>query len=101
MNTEFACDMTALNAQQRRRHGELAARLRPKLARIIELDDGYRLRLKSEMGDDLAEFARLESLCCPFFKLQVSNHHGSSELSVTGPGDIKPFIRAEFGIPGG
>lgn len=100
MNTTFACDMNALSPDQRRRHGELAAALRPAVAEIVELPHGYTARFSSNIDQEVAEFCELELLCCPFFELELSRYGDASELSITGPGDIKPFIRAEFGIPG-
>lgn len=91
--------MSALTPAQRQRHQALALQLRPLLVEIIELPNGYELRLNSDLDNTVAEFCELESLCCPFFTLIPSSHGGNSKLSVTGEGDIKPFIRSEFGLP--
>ncbi len=99
MNRSFACDMNALTQHQRQRHEELAAILRPAVVEFTELPNGYIARLGANMDKELAEFCELELLCCPFFSLDVSKCNDSSMLSITGPGEIKPFIRAEFGIP--
>jgi hypothetical protein len=99
MNTVFACDMNALTPDQRRRHGELAMMLRPAVVEFIELPNGYAARVSAGMDPEITEFCRLERLCCPFFDLDLQQDDGASLLSITGPGDIKPFIRAEFGIP--
>ena len=49
----------------------------------------------------LAEFMTLEALCCPFFTLalQAACDGGPLRLRITGPDGVKPFIRAELGIP--
>ena len=100
MSTLFACDMNALSPEQRQRHSELAGELRPAVAEIIELPNGYVARFGTNLDEQIAEFCALEILCCPFFELECSQYEGASSLSITGPGDIKPFIRVEFGIPG-
>ena len=99
VNTAFACDMNALTPDQRRRHGELAMMLRPAVIEFVELPNGYSAKFRSNMDHEIAEFCKLELDCCPFFDLQLSLEKGTSVLSITGPGEIKPFIRAEFGIP--
>ena len=71
-----------------------------------ELSNGYAAAITSpeELDPKIEEFMVLEKLCCPFFtlKLHVENRsdkeHRMYNLEITGPGDIKPFIRAEFGI---
>jgi hypothetical protein len=99
MSNSFACDMSALSSEQRQRHVELATRLRVAVAGIVELPNGYEARFGSNIDQEVAEFCELELLCCPFFTLELSQYKGVSGLSITGPDGIKPFIRAEFGIP--
>ena len=94
----YFCDMQALTPVQRERHGELATQLRPQVDRFIELPDGYSALFKRSLDDELTEFCALETLCCPFFSLVISQEEGVSRLTISGPGDIKPFIRSEFGI---
>lgn len=98
MNTTFACDMNALTPNQRRRHSELATMLRPEVIEFVDLPNGYSARFGSNLDQEIAEFRKLELLCCPFFDLELSQFHGASVLAITGSGEIKPFIRAEFGI---
>ena len=99
MNPEFICDMSALSQEQRQRHRELAMQLRPAVVEFVELPNGYAAKLRSNMDHQIAEFCKLELLCCPFFDLELSQCESASMLTITGPGEIKPFIRAEFGIP--
>lgn len=106
MSSSYFCDLDALTPQQRRRHGELARQLRPLVAEFRELTDGYAAELRSphDVEATIEEFVTLERLCCPFFELVLDSENRSEAeriyiLSITGPGDIKPFIRAEFGIP--
>ena len=103
METAFVCDLGALDDAQRARHRELAGRLRPAVTEFVEEEDGYTARLPSAPGRfvEMAEFVELESRCCPFFTLALatSGESGELTLTVTGPAGVKPFIRAEFGIP--
>lgn len=88
----FACDMTAIAADQRDAH----------LATINELfRAGYSFRLPNESNRLLktAEFIALERLCYPFFGfgLEVEREGGAVWLSLTGREGVKPFIMAEIG----
>lgn len=106
MDPTFSCDLSVLTAQQRHRHGELSKKLRPMVVEFQELSNGYAAVITSSerLDSEIEEFMVLEMLCCPFFtlKLQVENRSENEDrmynLEITGPGDIKPFIRAEFGI---
>lgn len=103
MKSPFVCDMTAMTSEQRARHSVLARRLRPAVLEFKELPDGYAARLPPEPGMIMlvAEFITLELLCCPFFSLamEVEKKVGPLWLKISGEEGIKPFIRAEFGIP--
>jgi hypothetical protein len=107
VNSTFFCDLGALTIQQRQRHGELAKRLRPLVVEFEELPNGYAVKLRSVqlVKTDIEEFMTLESLCCPFFTLSLENEirpeneEQTYVLNITGRGDIKSFIREEFGIP--
>lgn len=104
MDAPFFCDMNALTEQQRSRHAELARQLRPAVVEFIELPNGYKARFEpaSERALQIAEFITLERLCCPFFTLglEIEKEGGPMFFIVTGGDGVKPFIRAEFGIPG-
>jgi len=106
MDPTFSCDLSVLTAQQRHRHGDLSKKLRPMVVEFQELSNGYAAVIKSSerVDSEIEEFMVLEMLCCPFFtlKLQIENTNENEDrmynLEITGSGDIKPFIRAEFGI---
>ncbi len=106
MDPTFSCDLSALTVRQRHRHGELSKKLRPMVIEFQELSNGYAavIRSSERLDSEIEEFMVLEKLCCPFFelKLQVENRRENEDqmynLEITGPGDIKPFIRAEFRI---
>lgn len=99
MNPTFVCDMSALTPEQRQRHRELAMLLRPAVVEFTELPNGYAVKFRSNMDNEIAEFCKLEHLCCPVFALELAQNESASVLTITGPGEIKPFIRVEFGIP--
>ena len=107
MNTKdneppFACNMKAMNAEQRQRYNVLAKQLQMTIQEIKELPDGYAFRLPSEtrVVKDAAEWIAYERLCCPFFDfgLEVERNGGAMWLRLTGREGIKPFIRSEFDI---
>ena len=107
MNSTFFCDLGALTIQQRQRHDELARKLRPLVVDFDELSNGYAVKVRSVqlVESDIEEFMTLEKLCCPFFTLTLEfensdeNKERTYVLKITGRGEIKPFIRGEFGIP--
>ncbi len=98
----FACNMLALDAEQRRRHIVVTKELRAVMEEIRPLPDGYGFRLPSRQDTILlsAEFIARERLCCPFFafELAVEPEDGPLWLRLRGPEGVKDFISAEFGI---
>lgn len=98
----FACNMLALDAEQRRRHIVVTKELRVVMEEIRSLPDGYGSRLPSRQDTILlaAEFIARERLCCPFFafELGVEPEDGPLWLRLRGTEGVKEFIRAEFGI---
>jgi len=107
VTSTFFCDLGALTIHQRQRHGELAKKLRPLVVEFEELSNGYAAKVRSVqlVESDIEEFMTLEKLCCPFFTLTLEfensdeNEERTYVLKITGRGEIKPFIRGEFGIP--
>ena len=103
MHSQFVCDMSAMDVDQRARHSTLAMRLRPAVETFDELADGYAARFAYAPDTvlALAEFVTLERRCCPFLTLAVrlEREDGPLWLDISGPTGAKPFIRAEFRIP--
>ena len=97
----FACDMSAIAAEQRGAHLATIAKLFRAVASVRELPNGYGFRLPNESDALLtaAQFIALERLCCPFFgfDLEVERENGAIWLSLTGREGVKPFIMAEIG----
>jgi len=102
----FACDMSAIAADQRGAHLAAIDKLFGAVETFHELPNGYTFRLPNESDVLLtaAQFIALEQLCCPFFSfgLEIEREGGTVWLSLTGREGVKPFIMAEIGdhLPG-
>jgi hypothetical protein len=98
----FACALHALDREERQRHGELSARLLRSIRGSTELGDGYLFTVDESAMDwaSLAEWARLERLCCPFFRVALrARPRGTAlELELGGAPGVKRFIVGE--LPG-
>jgi hypothetical protein len=98
----FACNVGALNKDQRARYSILTKQLIAEKEEVRELSDGYVFRFagSSEHIKDLAEFITYERLCCPFFDfdLTVERNEGFLWLKLRGREGVKDFIKSEFGI---
>jgi hypothetical protein len=98
----IACNLNALDREQRRRYQSLTAQLRAAVQETRELPDGYSFRLPSdeEMIQRTAEWITLERRCCPFiaFELEVGREGGPLWLSLTGREGVKPFLKMELRV---
>jgi hypothetical protein len=98
----FACSLTALTAEQRKRHAELRKTLGESVKEVQELPDGYAFRLPDDAKTILsaAEFISYEKLCCPFFKfnLEIESDGKPVWLKLTGREGVKQFLKTEFGL---
>jgi hypothetical protein len=96
----FACDMSAIAADQRSAHLATINKLFTAVESLRELPNGYSFRLpnRSDILFTAAEFIALERLCCPFFGfgLDIECEGGAIWLSLTGREGVKPFIMAEI-----
>lgn len=96
----IACDLSSLDAPQRRRRRKLQERLRADIKEARELKDGYAFRHSSEASVllELAEFAALERLCCPFFGFEISigRDGGPVWFRITGGEEAKKVLRVEL-----
>jgi hypothetical protein len=97
----FACDMSAIAADQRGAHLATINKLFRAVESLVELPNGYSFRLRNEPDVLLtaAQFIALERLCCPFFSfsLEIEREGAAVWLSLTGREGVKPFIMAEIG----
>ena len=97
----FACDRSALTAEQRRRHfDELSPELRSMVKATRELPDGYEFQFPPDPKSYrlVAEWSAFEHLCCPFFDIDLrqEREHGNFWLRLTGREGVKEFIKADF-----
>jgi hypothetical protein len=101
-NPIFACNMLALNTEERKLHIDVARRLRAATKEERELPDGYGFRFSSDQPTILlvSEFIARERLCCPFFTFEmvVEPEDGPLWMRLRGAEGVKDFIRAEFGM---
>ena len=100
--TPLACRLEALPQGVRAKHSGLIEQLGGSLEEVRELPDGYAFRFAEDgfLFDRLAEWVRLESVCCPFlnFELRVERRAGPLWLRLTGPPGAKDFLRDQFPV---
>jgi len=98
----FACDLSALSAEERARRHALAASLPKAITELQELADGYAISVNPGVlsARDLGEFVGLEQRCCPFltFRIVAGTSGEVSTLEVTGAPGAKQFIASAFGL---
>ena len=98
----FACALHALSAEQRVRHLVLSARLTMAIRGRTEITDGYVFSVDESAMDwaSLAEWARAERLCCPFFRvvLRAQPRGTGLELELGGAPGVKRFIESELKV---
>lgn len=103
-NLPIACDLSRLTGDQRRREQELLGKLRARLVRESETDDGVWFSLAADPATlaELGELLALERLCCPFltFRLEVTREE-SCRLHISGPVGARDFVLGEFTKPQG
>jgi len=97
----FACNRSALNPAERRRHfDELGPKLRDLVVQARELTDGYEFEFPGDRSTFqlIAEWTIGEHLCCPFFDidLRLDREAGSTWIRLSGRPGTKEFIRADF-----
>jgi hypothetical protein len=101
-NESFACALHALSAEERRHHLALSAKLLLAIRGRTEIADGFVFTVDESVMDwvSLAEWARAERLCCPFFRmaLRARPRNEALELELGGPAGVKQFIVAELPV---
>jgi len=97
----IACDLTAIDADQRDGHIETVQNIFQLTEQVIELSNGYALRLPNETDIFLkvAEYIARERLCCPFFGfgLEIEPERGALWLKLTGRKGVKEFLQSQLG----
>lgn len=98
----FACNMSALNGDEKKRVLDLLDELKAKKQEVKELPDGFAFRytMDSKTLRNAAEYITYERLCCPFFdfELAIEREGGPLWLNLKGREGVKDFIRTEFGL---
>jgi hypothetical protein len=102
--TRFYCDIKALTPTERISHKRLTDKLIAVRKKIAEGPKGYEFQYSpSEVSlAELSEWVAAESRCCPFFDFHIDVERQGTLfcLRLTGDEGIKPFIVAEFQVPG-
>jgi hypothetical protein len=98
--TPIACNLGAITDAERPRYFALRAQVLAGIEDVAELDDGFALRVGTDLVA-LAEWIAFERLCCPFlsFRLAVEGT-GPVRLELGGAAGVKDFLRAEFAVFG-
>ena len=94
----IACDLTALNADERERRSVIASKVHSAVVGRRELTNGYALRIASDKVslDEIDEWTKLEGKCCPFLDFAVASEDGALWLNITGGAGVKEFLKAEM-----
>jgi hypothetical protein len=96
----FACNTEALTPEIRKRHFQVLGPMLISLRKDVrELADGYELEFPNDEKtyQILTEWAYQESLCCPFFEinLRLEPERGALVLRLTGREGTKAFIQQD------
>ena len=98
----FVCNMSALDAEGRRRHKVVMDQMKAATKEVKELSDGYTFRFQAEQSTILlvSEFVARERLCCPFlaFEIIAEREGGPLWLYLRGREGVKDFIKAELDV---
>ncbi len=96
-NQPIACDLTAIDEDQREQHKTNSEKLFTAIEEWQELSDGYAFRIPTgtEMIERAGAFMARERQCCPFFnfKLEVTPDGGPVWLKLTGNEEVKGYIK--------
>ncbi len=102
MTTPLVCRLDSFCGADRAHHAGLIEQLKASLEVVRELPDGYAFRFADDgsLFGRLAEWVRLESVCCPFldFELKVERASGPVWLRLTGGEGVKEFLENQFPI---
>ena len=96
MNSTVACNLTALEFQERRRGG--LRKIRGAVVEVKELENGYAYRFPSDVAwvAELANLITLERQCCPFLRFSIHLEPGMGPiwLELSGPEGTKDFLNS-------
>lgn len=96
----LACNTKAISSSERPRYNDLVQNIRRSLRDRRELTDGYTFRLSEQSISltDVAEWIRMERLCCPFlvFRLEIAGSAADIQLTLRGPSGTKAILDSAF-----
>jgi|SRR5947209_684176 len=93
----MACNLKALNHDERQRHATLSKAIFSAVPERRELRDGYKYRVDNIPLAGLGEWIGYEHKCCPFFRFRLElDETGAAWLGLSGGPGVKQFIEAEF-----
>lgn len=99
----IACDLTALNPDERNRRQALFDALRRRTLRVDDAGEGFAFVFpyNAQSWKDAAEFVTLERRCCPFleFTLVSAKEDGDTTLIISGRPGVKSFLRHALDLP--
>jgi hypothetical protein len=99
----LACNLSALNPNERAIHERLTKRLISVRKAVVEYSKGYEFQFSPSdiTVGELAAWVSNESKCCPFFDFHIDIEDRAHLLCLrlTGADGIKEFIRDEFNVP--
>ena len=94
----LACDLGALNSEERTRRSTVAARVSARFREVRETSEGYAARLDADTAllRDALDWVTLERRCCPFLRLELSFEPvpGPVWLRFGGGPGVKEFLAA-------
>lgn len=96
-----ACQLRALDAEQRKRQKELLGIVRGKIQQTVELLDGFALQVPNDHATfmEVAEWVSLERRCCAFAEFVLEMRLDDTIwVTVTGRPGAKEVLAAEMGI---
>ncbi|MGH7864079.1 MAG: hypothetical protein ACREQB_03755 [Candidatus Binataceae bacterium] len=100
MTPAIACDLTALNADERALRSVLARKVFGAVVERRELDAGFAFRLDLKLASiaETGEWVGLERRCCPFFdfRIDIGRDEGATWIRITGGDGVKEFLRSEL-----
>lgn len=95
-NHPVACNLSAFDSKQSKRHDALLRELFSSFQSVHELQNGCEFSLPGETQwyVKLAEWVTLERLCCPFLTFEQGfNLDGKVWLRLTGDDSAKQFLK--------
>ncbi len=97
----IACQLKALDAEQRKRQKELLGIVREKIEKTVELPDGFALQVPTDHTTflEVAEWVSLERRCCGFAAFVLEMRLDDTVwVTMTGKSGAKEVLAAEMGL---